>query len=320
MNTRSWVAVVCMILLTLSMFWPSIQSARADQINLRNMPPSIVSTINIAELTTITPTGCPIVYANFDEELVDTHEPANVWIVNTLIIPNADLSEGVSLSLSISVSNAITFDAWSNQSGVLSAGRESQLLEVQNITSGYPNDNTQLRLWIGSNYSIDWPVFTTSIPTYTVSWNYTDYTNKTLPAAYANLGYLPQLFKSSKYVQAYDIYLGHSSSFQIFAEVAQYTPYAVIGMSAVMMILAITKPRRKSNTDYVQGLLTLLLFVPLFSLGIGQLVPSGDSLFLQDWLSSLALWTSLSFVVVAGCTVVTAIVLKSSSERLEPQG
>ena len=107
------------------------------------------------------------------------------------------------------------------------------------------------------------------------------------------------LFNDSEYVATFDIYVDHTSGFQTFAQVAYYTPFIIIGISVLLAALAIIRPSRSSGTDYVQAFLTLLLFVPVFSFGVGQLVPQGNSIFLQEWLSSLAFWTALAFVVVA---------------------
>ena len=290
------------------------QPAAATTITLSNLPPRVVSSIQILQIKNES-----LVYANFNEELANARKPTNVSIVNTLISPDSDPSVGItynfSVSLAVTIANPIVFGSWENESGVLTSGG-NELLDIQNVTRSYPDYTVPLRLFMGSNYSIDPPVVSTSIPTYTVDEHYTDYTNKSVPAAYGGISYVKELFDHSKYVAAVDIYLGHSDGFRTFAHVAQYTPALIIVIAFLLAVFAIARPAGSKTTDYVQALLTLLLFVPLFAFGLGQLVPQGNSVYLQSWLSLVGFWTGVSLPVVTASTI--AVILRQAIGRVGP--
>jgi hypothetical protein len=287
-------------LLTIPCLGSSILPTNAASVTLATLQPKVVTSIDITQINT------NLVSANFKIELANARKPANVWMVNTLIVPNADPTETISIGVSISISNPITFDSWSNESGILTSGGLERL-EIQNVTASFPHETIELRLWVGSNYSIDDPVVTTSVPTYQVTEHSTDYTNKSIPSTYSGVGYLPELFNSSRHVVAYDIFLSHSGGFQTFADFAYDTPFIIMAIAVILVAFVAKRPVKTGSTDYIQGLLTLLLFVPLFSLGIDQLVPQGNSVFLQQWLGSVAYWTSVSFAVVATFTFVAIL-------------
>jgi len=294
------------LLLTLAFF---AKSSKSEGVTLTTLPPGVVSVINVTEINRT------LIYASFHEELRNALKPADVWVVNTQISSSSsdessDSTNGsgglnFAESVTVAVSKPIEFDSWSNQTGILASDGTEQL-DIQHVSSNFPNEQISLRLWIGSNDSIDPPIVTTSIPTYQVTEQYTDYSNQSVPSPYRNNSYLPQLFTSCKYVIAIDLYLSHPAGFAEFARVAYYTPALVLGFAVLIVILSIRRPVG-AETDYVQGVVTLLLFYPLFALGIGQFVPTGQSTFLEDWLSSIALITAGSFVGVAICTVIVIL-------------
>ena len=78
-------------------------------------------------------------------------------------------------------------------------------------------------------------------------------------------------------------------------------------LSITLAFGAIKGPRPEGKLrhgDYIQALFVLFVFLPVFALSLGQLVPPGESVFLKEWLAGLALNTSIAFIVLASATFI----------------
>jgi len=293
-TAKSIISVLLITVLVGSLFaWPS-EPTRAS--SLTNLPPRVITSIDITQINR------SLITAQFNVELVNAIRPADVWMVNTKAEGQPPGTPGIY----VQIAGPIVFDSWVNSTGTLTSGHTEQL-QIQEIATNFPDDSAHIVLFVGSNYSIQEPIVSSSIPTYLVEEHYTDMKSTGLPPEWKSISYLSQLYNDSSYVATFDVYIQHSCGFRTFAYVAYYTPFIVIAIAFLLTVLDMIRPSKKGSTDYIQGFLTLLLFVPIFSFGISQLVPQGDSVFLQAWLSFVAYWTSISFVIIVILTFAVTI-------------
>jgi len=207
----------------------------------------------------------------------------------------------------------MNFSLWNQENGSFVSERLQQVL-LENTSSSFPDDSSQFTLWIGTNISDTSEYVHTSVPTYSVETTFRQETISQINKNYSAIPTIQSLFDSYKYVFVSEITLDHSYDLQAFAKLVYLVPWFLMGLSIIITGIAVLRPKFADFklSDYLQISVTLLLFIPVLIFSISQLIPPGDSVFLQEWLAGFSFETVLTFF---GIIVSIIIIIASSSWR-----
>jgi hypothetical protein len=244
--------------------------------------------------------------------LKNTASPTTVEALSTFVhSESSDLTLSTSLKVTVFGSKSILFTDWSLDSGFLTASTTERLL-IQNTTAAFPVEEIRLDLFFGSNYTLEeLPIVTISIPTYEVTHEVSSpiNSNYTKTNPYAPPG-VSDLLKTYRNVYLLDLTIGHSTDLQRFVGLLHVTPFVILLIAgSLFMVFVFGLPFRRGPTpgEAIAGLVTALLFIPLYLMSVGQTIPSGESIFLKQWLSQTALLATSIFIIIAALTLATVL-------------
>jgi len=201
----------------------------------------------------------------------------------------------------------VVFDHWDESAGLLGASKVQRVL-IENVTSSFPLEQIDMRIWLGTNLSLASPVVSASLPTYIVTTTGGSVKLGQLTSSESSTPAIASLFRTYTHVFRLDVEIHHSLYFQFFAVIMTLIPLLLIALALVVVYLSIfKKPQSQTNTDYVNVLVGLFLFVPIFYFSIGQLIPTAQSEFIINWLGLIGALTAGSFLVVVGCIMVVIV-------------
>jgi hypothetical protein len=293
-------------------------SARANSQLTQGIVPTFDLQLNVLQINRSDIT------ANIQLVLKNALRGTNVTVVNTYISdPSVSISENISIStkLSVAITRLLQFSSWSNNSGFLTAAETSRLI-IQNESSSFPNERILFNLFLGSNYtSAGPPIVTVSVPTYEVL---EDSTTNSLDKSYlGNLTNVPprisELFQTYRHVYLVSIILGHSTDLQHLVQYTSYVPVIILivaSLLAVAGVLRLFTRRGLERGDAISAMVTVFLFSPLYLLSLEVLIPSGESIFLKQWLDQTAITVNSTFLVTG---IETIVVIIMSLLRRQPQ-
>lgn len=297
MNAKIMCGAVSSVLLIILLTAPSMMLA--TRVNARVLPAQMELTMTVVQIQRS--------YMIMDFELSQDGSltPTNVTLYNVeQIASTGDCPPSSSGSIQVCATASgiaslvsATFDNWTSESG---RWRSSQMLYIDlfNNVTAFPDDEFDIRLHLSSNATLQEPVYESSVSTYVASGQ--------------SSGGSP----TGNYTYGYDIALlvEHPSGFRTLANLTGLTPWALGVISVIIFLLFIldifNRGPKWETRDYLQAMLTTFLFIPLFVIGLGLLVPQVPSAFVSDWMNSVAVEIEYAFGVTA---VLTFLVLAISA-------